>query len=254
MFDLRLDGKTAIVTGAAFNLGRTFAEALARQGASVVVADLNTDGANDVANSIRASGYIAAAVEVDVTSEESVSSMVEQAISLFGGVDILVNNAGWRALPAGGVNEDILGDFQTSEQWQRVMQVNVIGPLMCSRACRSSMASRGGGVVVNLTSVGAYERPEGAYGVSKLACSGLTISLATELGPDNIRVNGIAPGMMTQRMPDATFANQYIEGQVIKRRGQPNDLIGPLLFLVSDMAGFVTGVNLLVDGGRVRRI
>jgi NAD(P)-dependent dehydrogenase (short-subunit alcohol dehydrogenase family) len=179
--------------------------------------------------------------------------MVAKTIEAFGGIDILVNNAGWRPIPQGNAYDDIANDFQTAAQWERVFKVNVFSLLICSRAVRESMASRGGGVVICQTSMAAYNKPYGAYGVSKIACSGVTTHLATELAPDNIRVNGIAPGVMTQRMSDEQVQG-VLDMQMIKRKGTPQDLAGALLYLTSDMSSFVTGVNLLVDGGVTRQV
>jgi 3-oxoacyl-[acyl-carrier protein] reductase len=252
--DLGLSGKVAIVTGAGAGLGRVYAHALGNEGASVAVADLDGEAAAAVADEIRSGGGIAIPVAVDVTDEKAVSAMVKGTVDQLGGVDILVNNAGWRPMPTGHHYDDIPSDVQSPSQWLRILEVNVIGPLICARACRPAMAGRGGGVVVNQTSMAAYDKPSSAYGVSKVACSGLTISLATELAPDNIRVNGIAPGSMTHRFADPTRTESILAGQLIKRKGTPEDLVGALLYLTSDMSSFVTGVNLLVDGGTVRQV
>jgi NAD(P)-dependent dehydrogenase (short-subunit alcohol dehydrogenase family) len=254
MVDLGLEGKVAIVTGSGAGLGRTYALALGEEGVAVAVADVDGESAARVAQEIQAKGGKAMPLEVDVTDESAVARGVSETVERLGGVDILVNNAGWRAIPTGHHYDNIPDDFQEAEHWDRIMRVNVLGPLICARACRKAMAARGGGVVVNQTSMAAYWKPSGAYGVSKVACSGLTVSLATELAPDNIRVNGIAPGVMTQRLGDPERVQAILDAQLIKRKGRPEDLVGALLFLTSDMSSFVTGVNLLVDGGVVRQV
>lgn len=253
MVNLGLNGKVAIVTGAGFGLGRMYAHTLADEGVSVAVADLDEVSAKAVAAEIATKGVQSTAVQVDVSDEDAVGRMVSAVTEQLGGIDILVNNAGWRPRPHGGGYSDISDVFQDATQWRRVFDVNVIGVLQCARACRPAMAARGGGVVINQTSMAAYNKPAGAYGVSKVACSGLTISLAAELAPDNIRVNGIAPGVMTQRMSDEAV-EQVLNAQLIKRKGTPEDLAGALLYLCSSMSSFVTGVNLLVDGGVVRDV
>lgn len=254
MADFGLNGKVAIVTGAGTGLGRIYAHALASEGVAVAVADKDGDGAGTVADEIRAKGGMAIPATVDVTDEGAAADMVKGASTELGGVDILVNNAGWRPVPSGHFYDDIPNDFQSAEQWLRIFHVNVIGPLICARACRPAMAARGGGVVINQTSMAAYDKPSGAYGVSKVACSGLTISLATELAPDNIRVNGIAPGPVTHRFADPDRTAAILAAQLIKRKGTPDDLVGALLYLCSNLSSFVTGVNILVDGGVVRQV
>ena len=254
MVNTELAGKVAIVTGAGFGLGRLYAHALADEGVAVAVADLDEANAKSVAEEAKAKNVAAIPVAVDVTDQAAVERMVAQTVEELGGVDILVNNAGWRPIPTGSHYSDISDDFQDASQWRRVFDVNVIGALICARACRPAMAARGGGVVINQTSMAAYNKPAGAYGVSKVACSGLTISLATELAPDNIRVNGIAPGVMTQRISDPKSLEQILNSQLIKRKGRPEDLAGALIYLCSEMSSFVTGVNLLVDGGVVRNV
>jgi NAD(P)-dependent dehydrogenase (short-subunit alcohol dehydrogenase family) len=247
-----LDGRVAIVTGSGHGLGTTYARALAAEGAAVVVADLDGDAARQVAGELTANGARAIGVRVDTSDEDTVGAMAREAESAFGGIDILVNNAGWRPLPAAHHYDDF-PEVLTSKEWMRVLAVNVVGPLICARACRPSMAARGGGVVVNQSSNAAYEASAGAYGVSKLALNGLTMSLAEELVGDGIRVNGIAPGVMTGR-GDPSVLEPVIARQVIKRRGTPDDLVGALLFLCSDAASFITGQTILVDGGQTRRI
>jgi NAD(P)-dependent dehydrogenase (short-subunit alcohol dehydrogenase family) len=221
-----------------------FASALASAGAAVVVSDIDGKAAQAVADELVASGGQAIGCRVDVTSDEDVRAMVDLAQRTYGGVDILVNNAG---LARGRWS---LGIELSTEEWKQILAVNVVGAVVCARACREAMVSRGGGVVVNITSMGAY-RESGAYSVSKAALASLNNLLAAELGPDNIRVNAIAPGMMTAKLPPDQVAG-VIASQKLRRQGNPSDLVGALLYLCSDSSSFVTGTTIRVDGGMIR--
>src|SRR5262249_11215368 len=139
-----------------------------------------------------------------------------------------------------------------NDDWRYIMNVNVVSALIAARAVHPSMKARGGGVIINQSSMAGYAALSGAYGVSKLAISGLTVALATAFGPDNIRVNGIAPGVMNGRVP-AEVLEKVLSQQVLKRRGAPEDLAGVLLFLATDASSFMTGQTVIVDGGPARR-
>jgi 3-oxoacyl-[acyl-carrier protein] reductase len=250
--DVEFEGKSAIVTGSGNGLGAVYAGALAAEGAAVVVADIDGDAARRVANELTDAGHTAVGVEVDTSDDDAVARMVQTAETVFGGPDILVNNAGWRPAPAGHHYDDFPSEL-TSKEWLRILAVNVVGPMICAKACRRLMAARGGGVIVNQSSNAAYTTGAGPYGVSKLAVNGLTMTLAEEYAPDGIRVNGIAPGVMTGR-GESSVIDAAIANQVIRRRGTPGDLVGTLLFLCSDRSAFITGQTILVDGGQARRI
>lgn len=245
---LGVEGRTAIVTGAGGagvgGLGVVYATALAEAGASVVVADIDGDAARRVADGLVARGGRAIGVGCDVTSEADLESMVGAAVEAFGGVDILVNNAG---LARGKWNDGI--DLP-AEDWLEILAINTVAPVVCARACREAMRARGGGVVVNQSSSGAYME-SGAYTVSKAALNAVTRVLAFELAPDGIRVNGIAPGVMTAKIP-AEQLEPVLARQTVRRQGRPQDLVGALLFLCSEESAFVNGQTLLVDGGLVR--
>ncbi|MDV8070993.1 glucose 1-dehydrogenase [Rhodococcus sp. IEGM 1366] len=245
---MELDGKTAIVTGAGGagvgGLGVVFAEALADAGAAVVVVDIDREAAEEVASRIVDKGHRALGVAADVADEEQVTAMVDAACREFSGVDILVNNAG---LARGKWSEGLeLG----AEDWMRIFAVNSLSPLLCARACRPSMVARGGGAIINLASSAAYMET-GAYSVTKLAVVGMTQMMATELGSENIRVNAIAPGMMTAKIPEELI-RQQLALQRLSRQGRPEDLTGALLYLASPHSSFMTGQTLLVDGGTIR--
>lgn len=251
-----LDGKVAIVTGAGGrgnSIGRAYAVALASAGAAVVVADLNGDGAQSVANEIVAAGGKALAVQVDITDTASVQSMADKAKAEFGGIDILVNNA---ALMVEIVDKPLI---QTDrERFNKGMAVNVWGAINCAQVVAPFLAERGGGSIVNQVSAGAYPA-QTFYGVTKIALHGATTALATELGGQGIRVNAIGPGMTKTDAglaltPDDSPLVQYVEARTpIQGRDAPDALCGALLLLVSEAGRWMTGQVINVDGGWVMR-
>lgn len=241
-----LSAKVAIVTGGGGILGRTYCLALGSAGATVVVTDRNGDAATAVADELRTHGIEAAAITADLADDAAIEAMVAEVIARYGGVDILVNNAGLLR-----EQYDLCSEL-SSDEWRKILAVNVVAPLACARACRASMRERSGGVIINQSSMGAYAALISAYSVSKLALSGLTVALAAEFGDDGIRVNAIAPGMMTGLLPQP-LVESVLALQMIHRRGTPDDLVGALLFLCSDAASFITGQTLIVDGGATRR-
>ena len=252
----RLDGKVAVVTGAGGrgnSIGRAYAQGLAEAGASVVVADLNGEGANAVAEEIVAAGGKAVGVQVDVASEPSTLAMAAAATEAFGGVDILINNA--------ALMVDISYDnFETVslDAWHKAFAVNLEGALLCSRAVVPSMRARGGGRIVNQTSGGAFPAT-GLYGITKLALVGLTTSLAKQFGKEGITCNAIAPGNVTSDagkmlVPDDSPFIQFLQMTCATRpRGAPDELVGTALLLCSQAGAWITGQVIHVDGGWVMR-
>ncbi|MFC3173659.1 SDR family oxidoreductase [Novosphingobium bradum] len=252
----RLDGKVAIVTGAGGrgnSIGRAYALGLAKAGASVVVTDINAEGAKAVADEIVAAGGKAISVGVDITSAQDAARMVAAATEAFGGVDILVNNAALMAELSSPSPVDVPLD-----EWNRTMNVNVTGPLICSQAVIPAMRARGGGRIVNQVSGGAFPAAS-VYGISKLALVGLTTTFARMLGRQNIAVNAIAPGNVTSdagksMTPDDSPFIKFLEMNVAMRvRGEPDELVGTLLLLCSDAGSWITGQVIHVDGGWVLR-
>ncbi len=244
-------GKVAIVTGSAGGIGQAYAEALAGSRASVVVADIDTAGAEKVAERIGENGGNAAAVRVDVADPGSAAAMVETATERFGGVDLLVNNA--------AIFGTMQLDLLLTVDWEyltRFLSVNMLGALNCVRACYPSMKARGGGAIVNQSSTAAYLYA-GFYGLAKAGVNSLTQQLAHELGGSNIRVNALAPGPIETEaaravVPDALL-QPILSTLAIKREGQPSDLVGMCQFLLSDQASWITGQVFNVDGGQVFR-
>ena len=249
---MRFDGKVAIVTGAGQGIGEAYATGLAGEGAKVVVADLNEAQANRVADELKAKGADALAVKVDVADPASADAMAAATTAAFGGIDFLVNNA---AIYAGMKIEPLTR--VDLDYYNRFMAVNLNGALHCTRSVIDSMISRGGGAIVNQSSTAAW-MPGGYYSLAKAAVNSLTASLAAELGMQGIRVNGIAPGptdtAATREVVPEEYVGALTQSLAIKRLGQPEDMVGACLFLLSDDARWVTGHILAVDGGQITRI
>lgn len=255
--DFDLDGKVAIVTGAAAGgIGQRYATALAEAGASVVIADINTAGAETTAKDLTAQGHSAIGVPVDITDEAAVREMASTAVAAFGGIDILVNNAAFME----GIPRTPYAEFPI-DVFDRVMKINVTGALICAQACIPSMIERGGGKIINQASGGAFMggRP---YAVSKLALVSLTTGLAKELGKHRINVNAIAPGFIesdaTQRMHPSEAESEFRRTMraivAMPEYGSPDGLIGTLIFLASSASDAMTGQCLSVDSGWVMRV
>jgi NAD(P)-dependent dehydrogenase (short-subunit alcohol dehydrogenase family) len=250
---MRLQDKVAVITGGGSGIGRATAELFAQQGASVIVADYQAETAQAVADQIERDGGRAKAVTVDVAQPEQVEAMIQTALLTFGGIDILFNAAG--ILAFGTVLET---DY---EVWQRVMQVNLTGVYLCSRAALPSLIARGGGSIINVSSsTGAHDAAANtaAYVTSKGGVTLLTRAMAIDHAKDHIRVNAIAPGptdtpMLRQNLTPAAI-QAFAETFPMKRLGQPSELANAVLFLASDEAAFVTGAILAVDGGQTAEV
>jgi len=244
--------KIAIVTGAGQGIGEVYATALADEGAKVVVADLNDAQAERVAKAIEAAGGTALAVKVDVADPQSALDMAEAAKEAFGGIDYLVNNAAIY----GAMEIDSLMNVDLA-YYRRFMSVNMDGALHCTRAVHTSMIERGGGAIVNQSSTAGW-MAGGYYGIAKTALNALTISMASELGWQGIRVNAIAPGPTdteaTRKIVPDEFMESMIQGLMLKRMGTPQDHVGLLKFLLSDEAAWVTAQIIAVDGGQMVRL
>jgi 3-oxoacyl-[acyl-carrier protein] reductase len=246
---MRLHDKVAIITGGGNGIGRATALAFAREGAKVVVADINEEVGKKVVAEISGNGGTAIFACVNVADPAQVNQMVAATLNAFGKIDVLVNNAG------------ILADARLVkmelEQWQRVIDVNLKGVFLCGQAVARVMEERGaGGVILNAASVvGLYGNfGQSNYVAAKAGLIGMTKTWARELGRKGIRVNAVAPGFiateMVQAMPEKVIAMMK-EKTPLQRMGTPEDIANAYLFLASDEAGFITGTVLSVDGGVV---
>jgi len=246
-----LAGKVAIVTGAMQGIGREYALALARAGAAVCVCDLGTPSAT--AQNIQELGSDALAVACDITNDASLAAMISAAESKFGRVDILVNNAALFGTLSMASFMDI-----PSEEWDRVMTVNIRGTWQATKAVFPLMKKSGGGKIINISSATVFKGSPNIlhYVTSKGAIVALTRSLAREVADDNICVNALAPGLVAsdnvKDHPDwKKVAASIIATRAIKRESAPSDLIGALLFFASSASDFITGQTLVIDGGVV---
>jgi NAD(P)-dependent dehydrogenase (short-subunit alcohol dehydrogenase family) len=245
---VRFEQKVAFITGGAIGFGRAFAGALAGEGAAVVIADVDTDTATSTVAALAADGHRALAVECDVADEKQVERAVAQAVDDFGGVDVLINNAGLHLLE---YNQPFA--VLDRGKLRRLLDVNVVGIVNCTMACRAPLAARGGGAVLNIASMAGHLSTT-PYAVSKLAVRGLTVALATELAPDSIRVNAVSPGLMATENAIADLPEELVDQfvnhtQLVRRLGQMDDIVKAMLYLCSDDASFVTGETLRVTGG-----
>jgi 3-oxoacyl-[acyl-carrier protein] reductase len=249
-----LDGKVVVVTGGGHGIGKAYCLGIAREGGTAVVADIDGQAAEGVAKAIQDSGGKALAAKVDVANFASCQDMAKKAIDAYDKIDGLINNAAiFMSVPAEkGSWQDI-----TEEAWDRMMTVNVKGLWLASRAVVPAMQKRKQGSVVNISSNMAFNGGLTMmhYVTSKAAVVGFSRVLARELGPDNIRVNTLAPGatMSEEKVTETALKNyeRSASTRILKRIEQPDDLVGTALFLLSDLSAFVTGQTILVNGGAV---
>lgn len=248
----RLDGKVAIVTGAAQGIGAVYAQALAAEGAKVCVSDILDTGKAVAA--IRDAGGEAIGMTTDVTDMDACEKMVAETVAAFGAADIMVTNAALFAALKRRSFLDIGG-----EEWDRVMAINTRGVFNCVKAVAPEMKKKGYGKIVNISSSTIYSGVPLMlhYVASKGAVDAMTKALARELGGDGIRVNTIAPGFTMSDQIEAQrdqlefYVNLSLASRSVKRDQTPDDLVGTLIFLASPESDFVTGQALVVDGGMI---
>lgn len=244
---MRLKDRVAIVTGGGSGIGQGIGLRLAEEGARVAIWDVNLDGAKDTAQQIEKAGSKALALKVDVSSTAEVEAAVKEVLSRFGRIDILVNNAGV-SLPSKVVN-------MTEEVWNKTLDVNLKGVFLCSRAVIPHMKERKYGKIISIASIlaargGTYYAH---YGATKAGVVAFTQGMAMELGPHNINVNAIGPGIVDTPMAagdvEAEYRQRLVKGIPLRRIGMPRDIANAAVFLASDEASYITGQCLYVCGG-----
>ncbi len=245
---MKLEGQVAIVTGAGQGIGRAIALTLAREGATVVVNDIDLEKAEKVAEEVSAQGGQALPVQADVSVGDEVNNLVEKTLDSYKRVDILVNNA--------GVAKMTRFLELTEAEWDRTMNINIKGQFLCSKAVIAQMIKQKRGKIVNIASLAAHIGAPGlaAYGASKGGVVQLTKALAVELGKFNIMVNAVSPGLtMTDLIKSAVKDRpDFIEGMdriPLRRAAEPEDIANVVLFLASSESDYITGQVIIVDGG-----
>ncbi|MEU1519592.1 glucose 1-dehydrogenase [Streptomyces sp. NPDC005811] len=248
----RLDGKIAVVTGAASGIGAASARRMAAEGAHTVVADLDLDGAQAVTEEIRAAGGSATAIQVDLGDVDSVRAMVAAAVDTYGGLDVLHNNAAATRLAA---RRDLAVAEADPSVWDDTMRINLRGTMVAIQAAVPHLIARGGGSVINTSSgsglSGDLRNP--AYGASKAALINLTQYVATQYGKQGVRCNAIAPGFIvtpaSAGSAHGAIREAMLRHHLTPRLGRPEDVAAAVVFLACDESAFITGHTLRVDGG-----
>jgi NAD(P)-dependent dehydrogenase (short-subunit alcohol dehydrogenase family) len=245
---MRFKGKTVIITGAGRGIGKAYALGFAREGANIVIAEINTEDAASVAREIKEMESEALIVRVDVREKDDVEEMVKKTINEFSKIDVLVNNAGiWFSSSVLGSSEEI---------WDKLFEVNVKGTFLCVQAVAKEMVKQKSGKIIIVSSIAAVVgQPNlAAYSASKGAVLSLTRVAALELAPYNINVNAILPGttnteMAKEALRDPIIRKKLTENIPLGRLGKPEDHVGAVLYFASEEANWCTGQTIIVDGG-----
>ncbi|HZU90752.1 MAG TPA: glucose 1-dehydrogenase [Stellaceae bacterium] len=246
---MRLDGKAALITGAASGMGASMARIFAREGAKVALADVLEDEGRAVAAEITAANGTAAFHRLDVTDESAWKAVVDAVVAQWGGLDILVNDA--------GLSGSAAADLLDTAVWDRLMAVNARGVFLGLKFAIPVMQTRGGGAIVNISSISGITGQHGlhiAYNASKGAVRTLTKAAAVQYGRDNIRVNSVHPGLMPPMRSSGRTADPAVRAKMLEmvpmgRAGRVEEVAHAVLFLASDEASYITGAELYVDGG-----
>jgi NAD(P)-dependent dehydrogenase (short-subunit alcohol dehydrogenase family) len=245
---MRLPGKVAIITGGAHGMGAEEAKLFAQEGANVVIADVLEEEGKTLEAEIRQSGAEAMFLRTDVTSETDWQRLVEATVARFGKLDILVNNAGLSSTSA--------DDPMDTDGWRRIMEVNSTGVFLGTKYAIPAMQRTGGGSIVNISSIMGFvggESGHPAYHASKGAVRIFTKATAVKYGPDGIRANSVHPGFMppmrSARPRETAALQRLVDWTPLRRTGKPIEVAYGVLFLASDEASFITGTELVIDGG-----
>jgi NAD(P)-dependent dehydrogenase (short-subunit alcohol dehydrogenase family) len=250
----QLNGKVALITGGASGIGRATALTFAREGAKLIIADMNEDGGQQTVHMIAEQGGEATFVQVDVSRATEVEAMISKTVQTYGRLDCAHNNAGIGSRPR------VLLHELSEESWERVISINLKGVWLCMKYEIIQMCTQGGGAIVNTASimglVGSWSR-SGVYNASKHGVVGLTKTAALEYAKSGIRVNAVCPGYIrTPLIEEALTSNPEMEAQIVARHpvgrmGRPEEIAEAVMWLCSDAASFVTGHTMTVDGGYV---
>jgi len=244
-----LEGKVAVITGSSKGIGEAMARAFGEAGAKVVISSRKQDAVDVVVEAFKADGIDAIGIAANVGDIEQCQNLIAKTIEHFGGVDILVNNA---------ATNPVFGGIEFTEEWafDKIMNVNVKAPFELAKLCLPTMRERGGGSIINISSIGGItpEPQLGIYSVSKASLISLTKAMAKEWGSDGIRANVICPGLIKTKFSKALWSNQQLLKHMtqklpIDRIGDPSEIAGLALFLASSASGYCTGSVFTADGG-----
>jgi NAD(P)-dependent dehydrogenase (short-subunit alcohol dehydrogenase family) len=246
---MRLEGKVAIISGAASGMGAATARRFAKEGAKVVIADVLDEEGRKVAADITRANGIAIFIHLDVTKEDDWKAVVAAAVQKYGELNILVNNA--------GISGSAASDMLETDAWDKLMTVNARGVFLGTKHAVQVMKQSGGGSIVNLSSIAGVagsNRTHMGYNASKGAVRTLTKSTAVQFGADGIRANSVHPGLMppmrtSGRTADPAVRAKFVEAIPLGRAGEVDDVANAVLFLASDEASYITGAELYIDGG-----